>query len=102
MPVTVTAELSLCVGDLEDYEYVVVDVGGRGGTAVVVVVVTVKVEGTGEEEGEGGAMTTPPSIPLSSGDDVNDIIPGSTVGPSIIGMGTGTMQLPSVGLVHVG
>jgi len=31
---------------------------------------------------------------------VNDIIPGSTVGPSMIGTGTGTMQSPS--LVHVG
>ena len=46
--------------------------------------------------------TPPPPIPSSSGDDVNDIIPGSTVGPPPMIIGTGTMQLPSVGLVHVG
>jgi hypothetical protein len=70
------------VGDLEDdgYDVVDVDVGMRGGTAVVVVAVA------------------------ALGDDVNDIIPGSTVGPpSMMIIGTGTMQLPSVGLVvHVG
>jgi hypothetical protein len=65
----------------------------------------VDVEGRGEEV-VGGAttMVPPPSIPSSLGNDDDDITPGDDVDwPSIIiGTGTGTMQLLSNGLVHVG
>jgi hypothetical protein len=51
-------------------------------------------------------MVPPPSIPSTWGDDDDDddITPGDDVDwPSIIiGAGTGTMQLLSNGLVHVG
>ena len=49
-------------------------------------------------------MVPPPSIPSTWGDDDDDITPGDDVNwPSIIiGAGTGTMQLLSNGLVHVG